>query len=97
MASLGALLLYSAYLTFVLSFVLFFYQNLGFCSHKIALIKKDCIYIMAKENCFPSSSVLENPFHQQSEKRENDFTLYTKRIYFFGQVTAQSRTDQGTL
>ena len=68
MASLDALLLYSACLAFVLSFVLFFfYQNLGFCSHKIALIKKDCIYIMAKVNCFPSSSVLENPFHQQSE------------------------------
>ena len=29
---------------FVLSFVLFFYQNQGFCSHKIALLKKS-VYI----------------------------------------------------
>ena len=48
---------------------------------------------MSKDNCFPSSSVLENPFHLQSEQRENDFIL----IYIFGQVTAQSETDQGTL
>ena len=34
---------------------------------------------MAKDNCFPSSPVLENAFHPQSEWREQDFILYTKK------------------
>ena len=42
-------------------------QNQGFCSHKIALIKNRVYMHNAKDNCFPNSSVLENPFHRQSE------------------------------
>ena len=65
---------------FVLSFVLnIFFQNQGFCFHKIASIKIEYIYIMSKDNCFPSFSVLENPFHLRSEWRENDLILYTKK------------------
>ena len=51
---------------------------------------------MAKEYCFPSSSVLENPFHLYSEYREDDFIFYNKKLYLFGQVTAQSKMDQRT-
>ena len=53
----------------VLSFVLnfFFAKIKGFVLIKLLLSKKKFIYIMAKDNCFPSSSVLENPFHVQSE------------------------------
>ena len=38
---------------------------------------------MANDNCFLSSSVLENPFHLQSEQRKNDFILYTKNIFLW--------------
>ena len=34
---------------------------------------------MANDNCFLIYSVLENPFHLQSEQRKNDFILYTKK------------------
>ena len=34
---------------------------------------------MSKDNCFWSSSVLENPSQQRSELRENDLILYTKK------------------
>ena len=33
----------------------------------------------AKDNCFPSSPVLENPFHLYSEWTENDLIFYTKK------------------
>ena len=36
---------------------------------------------MEKGNCFPSYSVSENPFHLQSEQRENYLILYTNKIY----------------
>ena len=84
--SLDTLPFCSACLTFVLSFVLnSFCQNQGFCSDKIALIKKKCIYIMAKDNCFPNFSILENPFHLQliSERKrfyfvhQKDISLWT--------------------
>ena len=52
---------------------------------------------MAKDNCFPSSSVLEIPFHPQSEWRENDFILYTKKIYIsLERLLHISEMDQGT-
>ena len=77
--------------------LIFFCQNQGFCSHKIAFIKKEVYTHNGQRQHFPSSPVLENPFHLQFEYRENDFILYTKKIYLFGQVAAQSETDQRTL
>ena len=54
---------------------------------------------MAKDNCFPNSSVLGNPFHStQNLSREKTILFCTpKKIYLFRQVTVQSETDQGTL
>ena len=56
-------------------------------------------YIHNGKRKYEFPSVLENPFRQSlREQRKNDFILYDeKNIYHFVEVTAQTKTDQGTL
>ena len=84
---------------FVLSFVFnfsFFCQNQGFCSHKIPL-KKYRVYIHnVRRQLFSEFFSFRKsiPPTVWVDRKQSHFVH--QKIYLFGQVTAQSETDQGT-
>ena len=80
--SLSSYVLWDSKPDFFLSLFFFFFAKIkAFVLIKQLLQRKSeyVIYIMAKDNCFTSFSVLENPILLKPEQRENDFILYTKK------------------
>ena len=97
MASLNTWLFMFSMPDFVLSFVLIsFGQNLGFCSHKSALIKNRVYIHQVKRQLFSEFFSFRKsiPPTVWVERKRSHFVH--QKIYRFGQVTAQSETDQET-
>ena len=98
MDSLDTLLLCSACLTLFLAlFLIFFFQNQGFCSHKIALIKKEVYIHNGKRQRFSEFFSFRKSTRPTVWVERKRFYLVHQKTYLFGQATAYSETDQRTL
>ena len=82
---------------FVLSFALFFYQNQGFCSHKNSLTKKRVYIHKGKRILFSEFFIIRKSIPPTIWVERKRFHLVHQKLYLFGQVTAQSKTDKGTV